>query len=280
MAEVPDEEKLAIATHFLLSSPPAEVKEVLADVKVVLNPPSLLTDGVLKGIFRKYNTQTSEVIESDSGPLLLCEHAELDAKHYVNGKNEVFAVDHVAQKATKTAEPTYTPGPLDATRAALQKAMEDYAATQFSGGAAAVAVYEKNGELVIALCGTKADLRNYWSGKWRSEWHVDPKGKTAKGKVRIVVHFFEDGNVQLDQNKDIEKQSVSSKEDDASFAEGVKSLIAAQENAIQDTLEEMYQNMSVETFRDMRRILPIAKTKMDWTGAQMRLAGTMGKGKQ
>ena len=69
MADIPDEEKLAIATHFLLSSPPAEVKEVLGDVKVVLNPPSLLTDGVLKGIFRKYNTQNFEVAESDAGPV-------------------------------------------------------------------------------------------------------------------------------------------------------------------------------------------------------------------
>lgn len=29
MAEIPDSEKLAIATHFLLSSPPGEIKEVL-----------------------------------------------------------------------------------------------------------------------------------------------------------------------------------------------------------------------------------------------------------
>ena len=67
MAEIPDEEKLAIATHFLLSSPPHEVKEVLGDVKVVLNPPTLLTDGVLKGIFRKYNTQNFEVVETEDG---------------------------------------------------------------------------------------------------------------------------------------------------------------------------------------------------------------------
>lgn len=33
---------------YLLSSPPGEIKEVLSDVKVVLDPPSLLTDNVLK----------------------------------------------------------------------------------------------------------------------------------------------------------------------------------------------------------------------------------------
>jgi len=282
MAEIPDEEKLAIATHFLLSSPPAEVKEVLADVKVVLNPPTLLTDGVLKGIFRKYNTQNFEVVESDVGHILLSEYGELDAKHYINGKNEVVAVDHVAQKASKAADgPSHTPGPMESTREAVQKAMDEYVATQFSEGSAAATVYEKGGHLIIALSGSKANLRNYWSGKWRSEWHLDPKTKTAKGKVRIVVHFFEDGNVQLDQNKDVDKTAVPTKgSDDKALADGIREFITSQENAIQDTLEEMYQNMSVETFKDMRRILPVAKTKMDWTGAQMKLAGTMGKGKQ
>ena len=53
MADIPDEEKVAIATHFLLSSPPGEIKEVLGDVKVVLNPPTLLTDGVLRSVFRR-----------------------------------------------------------------------------------------------------------------------------------------------------------------------------------------------------------------------------------
>jgi capping protein alpha len=209
------------------------------------------------------------------------EYAELDPKHYVNGKGEVFSVDHVTQKATKSTDgPTFAAGPLESTRAAIQSAIEEYAATQFSDGSAAVACYEKGSEIVVAISGSKANLRNYWSGKWKSEWHVDPKGKTAKGKVRIVIHYFEDGNVQLDQSKDIDKAAITKGGDDKAFAEGVRDFIAAQENAIQDTLEEMYQNMSVETFKDMRRILPIAKTKMDWTGAQLKLASTMGKGKQ
>jgi capping protein alpha len=214
--------------------------------------------------------------------VLLSEYAELDAKHYVNGKNEVYAVDHVAQKASKATDgPAYTPGPLEATRDAIQKALEEYAASQYSDGCATVAVYEKGSDLVIAISGYKSNLRNYWSGKWRSEWHVDPKTKTASGKIRIVVHFFEDGNVQLDQSKDVAKTAVTSKgSDEKAFAEGVREFVAAQESAVQDTLEEMYQNMSQETFKDMRRVLPIARTKMDWTGAQMKLAGTMGKGKQ
>lgn len=195
----------------------------------------------------------------------------------------MFAVEHVTQKATKVTEggPTYSPGPLEETRAAVQKAVEEYASSHFSDGCCAVNTYEKDGEIIVCLSGSKANLRNYWSGKWRSEWHLDPKGKTASGKIKTAVHFFEDGNVQLDQNKDVPKSSLDIKgSDDKAFAEAVSEFIKKQENAVHDTLEEIYQNFSQETFKDMRRILPVSKTRMDWTGAQMRLASTMGKGKQ
>ena len=37
-------------------------------------------------------------------------------------------------------------------------------------------------------------------------------------------------------------------------------------------VHKKYINMAQETFKDMRRILPISKQKMDWTGAQTMLA--------
>lgn len=283
MEEIPDEEKVAIATHYLMSSPPAEVREVLADVKVVLNPPTLLTDGVLKGIFRKYNTQNYEVVDADGTQVVLSEHAELDAKHYVSAKGEVFSVDHVSQKATKAGAeaPEWQPGPNESARAAIQQQMEEYVAVQYIGGSAFVAAHESDGQVIVTLSGSKANLRNFWSGKWRSKWTVDLKNKKCSGEVRIVVHYFEDGNVQLNQSKDIPFGALNVKgSDDKALGEAVREFARKNEADIQETLEEMYQNFSVETFKDMRRVLPISKTKMDWTGAQMKMASTMGKSKQ
>ena len=56
------------------------------------------------------------------------------------------------------------------------------------------------------------------------------------------------------------------------LAEGVAAVIKEQETAVQASLEEMYINMAQETFKDMRRILPISKQKMDWSGQEMALA--------
>jgi len=200
----------------------------------------------------------------------------------VTAKGEVVQVDHVTQKATPAGEgaPHYEAGPHASTRVAVLAAMEEYCASQFTPGAAECNVHEsKDGKDVIAvISGIKSNLRNYWTGKWRSEWHFDVKAKMATGKVRIVVHYFEDGNVQMEQTKDVGKAPLLPKgADDKAFADACREFVDKNEGMIQDTLEEMFicwlivssllgflmhtdrsartktiTAMSVETFKDMR----------------------------
>lgn len=77
-----DEEKLQIAQHFLLSSPPGQFQEVLAgwskfiylkfllispsDVKKLL-PEGLLGDPLAAGIARAYHTKTNKVVTAPNG---------------------------------------------------------------------------------------------------------------------------------------------------------------------------------------------------------------------
>jgi len=53
--------------------------------------------------------------------------------------------------------------------------------------------------------------------------------------------------------------------------------ISEQESATQDGLERLYSNMTDETFKDMRRVLPVTRTKFDWSGASSRLAASAGR---
>jgi len=240
--------------------------------------------GVVKSVFKKYNVTNFEHIEYGDSKLVVSEYGELDGKHYVTPKGEVVLVDHFAQKATPAGEgaPKFEPGALESQRAAVLAAIQDYCQTQFTPGSTECNVHEsKDGkEIIVVLCGQKANLRSYWTGKWRSEWHFDVKGKMATGKVRIVVHYFEDGNVQMEQSKDVAKAPLIPKGgDEKAFADACRDFVEKNEGMIQETLEEMFISMSVETFKDMRRVLPITKTKFDWTGASMKLASGMGKGK-
>ena len=78
----------------------------------------------------------------------------------------------------------------------------------------------KNG-LVLCIESHLFQNKNYWfvffkakyfscsNGRWRSEWIVPiGVGKNGSqeltGKVRVQVHYFEDGNVQLFSEKDFQ----------------------------------------------------------------------------
>lgn len=97
----------------------------------------------------------------------------------------------------------------------------------------------------------------------------------SQGTVKINVHYFEDGNVQL--HSDIKKKvkvDVGSEED---TAKAVASAISKIEDEYQTELEEMYVSMHTTTFKAMRRFLPLSRQTMNWNSAAHQLANEMGK---
>ena len=96
--EISDEEKLKIATHFLLSSPPGEVQELLGDVKNII-PDSVLSEDKIKGIFRTYNLDQQTLSETTGGDaMLVSKHGEIDDNHYVDPRaGKVYGFNHVTQ---------------------------------------------------------------------------------------------------------------------------------------------------------------------------------------
>lgn len=67
-----NEEKLQIAQHFLLSSPPGQFSEVLNDIKKLI-PASLLSEQMLAGIARAYNCRHASLatLDGDGGKFVV-----------------------------------------------------------------------------------------------------------------------------------------------------------------------------------------------------------------
>ena len=168
-------------------------------------------------------------------------------------------------------------------RSAVQTAMDEYISTQFGGSSdanAACAVYgTSDGNLVVCCTGVATNLRNWWSGSWKGEYMINLADGSCQinGKVDLLAHYFEDGNVQMNTQKTYSNDGVSFS-DSTSLGEAIRDTIRDWETTLHSGLETMYTGMSNQTFKDMRRILPVTKQKFDWSGQQMKLAGSAGAG--
>ena len=168
-------------------------------------------------------------------------------------------------------------------RSAVQTKMDEYMSSQYGASAdakAACAVYgTADGNLVVCCTGVATNLRNWWSGSWKGEYKITLADGSAQinGKVNLLAHYFEDGNVQMNTEKVFNNDGVGFS-DSSELGEAICNAICEWENELQAGLETMYTGMSDQTFKDMRRILPVTKTTFDWSGSQLKLASGAGGG--
>ncbi|SPO20094.1 related to CAP1 - F-actin capping protein alpha subunit [Ustilago trichophora] len=114
--------------------------------------------------------------------------------------------------------------------------------------------------------GNRFNLSNFWSGRWRASYTLDPSTLTLTSSLSVQVHYFENGNVQLNASKPRTFQLSShldTTNPDALAKEVVK-LIATHEDAWQKGLEESYDELAERAFKALRRQLPLTRQKVDW----------------
>lgn len=113
--------------------------------------------------------------------------------------------------------------------------------------------------------GNRFNLSNFWSGRWRASYLLDPSTSTLTSTLSVQVHYFENGNVQLNAAKP-RTFTLASSADSAptTLAKEVAKVIAAHEDGYQKALEESYDELAERAFKALRRQLPLTRQKVDW----------------
>lgn len=159
-------------------------------------------------------------------------------------------------------------------RTALSGKLKEYLSAYYEDGSSPNSVAQgtgsvfvsPQGQIAIVISYKNLNTNNYWTGGWQSEWTLSvgkmEKNVKIEGRIRLNVHYFEDGNVQL--NSTFNEQAEVEVSDPSSTAECVISKITELETAFQKKLDGFYVQMHDSTFKNMRRFLPKTGKKMDW----------------
>ncbi|KAF9987408.1 F-actin-capping protein [Modicella reniformis] len=226
-----------------------------SNVRGLIGDEELLEGGILNAL-AEYNTE-------ELATVIVSKFGLVENDRFLHPKtNKVFKLDHVRQMASDPEDHTMDEE-IEELRKAVEKSAEEYVADRFSEGV--VAVYGSKGVITIAIVHNKYSPSNFWNGRWRSIWRLDTSTSELKGTLRCKVHYYEDGNVQLETSKEIEEKLTKGASDPhKEIAKTLMETIGELELKYQTVLNESYNEMSESTFSGLRRALPFTRTKIDW----------------
>merc|ERR1712215_160380 len=105
------------------------------------------------------------------------------------------------------------------------------------------ATFSKEGEdgqtIVCCIEDHQFQPKNYWNGRWRSTWTVSLQNGSAaevRGILKVQVHYYEDGNVQLVTSKEVKGNLTVSGEEET--ARELVQFMEASEGEYQTAISE------------------------------------------
>lgn len=270
---ISEDEKIKIAANFLFHSPPGEFREVFLDLRGLLNDDRILKKS-LNSTNARYNQDQFVQCELDSKEnCLITEYNELPNGRYFDPKSkQSFKFDHLHLKASEIEPHNDVDSHSEPWRSALERELSQYVRVHYKDGASSV--FASTGDdgssvnLVACIEAHKFQPSNFWNARWRARWSLSFQPGSSNevelvGIIKVQVHYYEDGNVQLVSHKEV-KEYVTLSSDHERTAKQLIQAIEKCENEYQSAISENYQTMSETTFKALRRALPVTKSKIDW----------------
>lgn len=194
-----------MVSSFLLHAPPGEFAEVLDAVKGIVTDDQLVDEQVSKVLPRYTKNQLTPVkLEGSEHAVILSSYNEIANDRFVDPRiKKSFAYNHLTGVASDIAE-WQSDSIAEPWRSALEQDWTNYSKEHYHEGAGSVFSSCKDDVITLNACleGHQFQPKKFWNGRWRSVWSLsfkpsDNEPVELKGLIRLHVHYYEDGNVQL-----------------------------------------------------------------------------------
>lgn len=161
------------------------------------------------------------------------------------------------QKATGTQQYPVESQHADLVRS-LHKTFSGAAAEHFPSSTIAICPTESDSTLALVLVANKYSPQNFFNGRWRSTYLLDPSSQSLSGTIKVDVHYYEDGNVRMATSKKVQVSSG------AGSADAVVREIVKAENKFQEELNRAFTTLAEGSFKSLRRQLPVTRQRVEW----------------
>ncbi|EMG48978.1 CAP01 F-actin-capping protein subunit alpha [Candida maltosa Xu316] len=241
-----------IVDSLIESAPPVELKEVSQSL-------SALTTTSIDDNIEKFAQDKTIAIDNNNTIVSKYNKDSQSSKYIDYVHKKLFNVDWKHGKVIDI-EPYHNgttdyPAVYDELVDKLAKYGDDYYPSTF-----AYTVIPESEGLRIIIIGQRANHENFYTGQWKSNYVVSERGIT--GDVSLDIHYFEDGNVRLKFN-----ESINDEGDFVGSASKIVNFINDQENQIVIKIVDQFNNLNQQSFKNLRRLLPVTRSKINWGSA-------------
>ncbi|BFZ56709.1 F-actin-capping protein subunit alpha [Savitreella phatthalungensis] len=239
----------------IASTGPGQLTEVTKDIKQLVGDADKYEQASAE-VLADYHLSQHSTVNVDGNDMILSEYNALDAKEgrfFDVTVGREFKVDFKTLKTTDIKPYDKVPR-----ISALGDALQKYRAEHYPSQSAVTIVpnKEKPEHFVILIVGTKFNQANFWTGRWRNTYFYDPANGLTGGTIEVDVHYFEDGNVRLLVRREIAAMQSSSSE--------LPNKLADLERDFQEELNRTLTELGDGAFRQLRRQLPVTRSKINW----------------
>ena len=257
-----------VAKYIIKKTPIGHLGKALENLRSLVGEQVMDTDEVKQEIHSYGESHLSPVQNDVTNSKVIISNLTKDGEgfYYDQGQKVKFKIG-IESGQVEDAQETECSNEL---REAVDNKMKEYLNKCYKTDVTKYNVYYDEDKIVVLISAHNLNLKSFWSGEWLSTWEMNINSKEINGTLRANTYYYEEGNIQF--NLDTSFQGTAQGGDDNAVATSLIEFIKTSENSVQLELEKVYDELSENYIKPLRRKLPVTGSKMNWNVNQVNLA--------